>query len=179
MSEEMSGQNQSHGKKGGSANVAIIVLIVIVFALASVVAVLLLRKPKEEEKRNVVVTKDNVEEVIEQMTTAESVAPGYYTVTMTNVWHFAMGTAISEDAYVENLTENSNDVYFDICLAEDEENIIYKSPVIPRGGVLENIALDTTLEAGTYDCVMIYHLVDDEQNTLSTLRVGMTIVIGG
>ena len=75
-------------------------------------------------------------------------------------------------AYVEG-----NDVYFDVVLAEDEEHVIYSSPVIPRGGRLEEIALDEVLEAGTYDCVMIYHLIDEEQNTISTLRVAVKVII--
>jgi hypothetical protein len=96
---------------------------------------------------------------------------------MTNTWHFATGDAISEDAFVENKEENTNDVYFDVFLADDEENPILQSPVIPRGAELDNISLDTPLGAGTYDCVMVYHLVDEEQNTVSTLRVGITIIV--
>ena len=135
-------------------------------------------KSEEQEKRNVV-TQENVEEIAEEMQNAEPVEPGYYTVTMNNTWHFKTGDAASEDAYVENKTENTNDVYFDLFLTSDESNAIYKSPVIPIGGKLEHIALDTPLEAGTHDCVMIYHLVDADQNTVSTLRVSVTLVIEG
>jgi hypothetical protein len=120
-----------------------------------------------------------VDEILSDMENAEVVEPGYYTATMTNDWHFATGNAVSEDAYVENVTENTNDVYFDVVLAEDEDNVIYKSPIIPRGSRLENIALDTDLDAGTYNCVLIYHLVDEEQNTVSTLRVTVTITVEG
>lgn len=170
-------ENNSGTKKGGMKIVIAIGAVVIV-ALIGVIVYLVI--PKEtEEKRNVVVTQDNVEEVIEQMETAEAVEPGYYTVTMNNTWHFANGSAASEDAHVENVAENTNDVYFDLFLAGDEENAIYESPVIPRGGTLENIALDTPLDAGTYDCVMIYHLVDENQETLSTLRVTVTLEIEG
>jgi hypothetical protein len=42
---------------------------------------------------------------------------------------------------------------------------------------MDNIQLDTPLDAGTYDCVMIYHLVDEDQNTVSELRVGLTITV--
>ena len=62
-------------------------------------------------------------------------------------------------------------------LADDENKPILKSPVLPRGSELNNIALDVQLSAGTYDCVMVYHLVDEEQNTISTLRVGFTIIV--
>lgn len=166
------------GKEGNKKTIGIIVLIVVILILVGVIVFLLLRKP-EKERRNVVVTPDNVEEVIAQMADEEFVEPGYYTVTMNYDWHFAAGDAVSSDAYVENITENTNAVYFDLFLASDEENALYKSPVIPVGSSLRDIALDTALDAGTYDCVVVYHLVDEEQNTISTLRVTVTVIIEG
>lgn len=172
------------GEKGGKIVVIIAtVLTVIIFALVGVIVYLFSVRDKEgapvaeEERRNVVVTAGNIEKVVEQMESAEVVPPGYYTVTMTNVWHFPDGNSTSYDAYVENKLENTNDVYLDVFLATDEENAIYKSPVIPLGNSLEEVALDTPLDAGTYDCIAIYHLVDEEQHTVSTLRVAITVVI--
>ena len=168
-------RNKSLGKGG---KIAIAAGVVIIIALLVVVIVLLLRgQKKEEPKRNVVVTQENVEEVVDNMAVDEYIEPGYYSASMTNTWHFATGDAVSEDAFVENKEENTNDVYFDVFLASDEENPILQSPVIPRGAELDNISLDTPLDAGTYDCVMVYHLVDDDQNTISTLRVGITIIV--
>lgn len=165
-------------KKGRKKTVGIIILVVVILVLVGVILYLLLRKP-EEERRNVVVTPDNVEEVIRQMEDEDFVEPGYYTVMMNYDWHFATGDAVSEDAYVENMTENTNAVYLDLFLASDEENAIYKSPVIPVGSSLRDIALDQKLDAGTYDCVAVYHLVDDDQNTISTLRVTVTVIVEG
>lgn len=168
-------------KKGGKKTLSIIILFSIILVMAGIIIYLLMsREPdKEEEKRNVVLTPDNVEEVIQQMEEEEYVAPGYYTVTMNFEWRFATGDAVSSNAYVENVVENTNAVYFDVFLMEDEENAIYKSPVIPVGSSLKDIALDTPLDAGTYDCVLVYHLVDDEQKTVSTLRVTVTVIVEG
>lgn len=171
---------QTRRKKGkdGKGKLPLILCAVVITILLVVIIVLLLRgREDESEKRNVVVTPDNVDEVIAEMDEAEFVEPGYYTVNMNTEWHFSKGDAVSEDARVDNLVENTNDVYFDVFLAEDETNPIYKSPVIPVGSFLEHIVLDEALDAGTYDCVMIYHLVDEEQNTISTLRVAFTIVV--
>lgn len=165
-------------KKGRKKTVGIIILIVVILILVGVILYLLSRKP-EEERRNVVVTPDNVEEVIKQMEDEDFVEPGYYTVTMNYDWHFATGDAVSEDAYIENMTENTNAVYLDLFLASDEEKAIYKSPVIPVGSSLRDIALDQKLDAGTYDCVAVYHLIDDDQNTISTLRVTVTVIVEG
>ncbi|MCI8581823.1 MAG: hypothetical protein HFH13_01600 [Dorea sp.] len=157
--------------------IIIIGICILFIILIGVIIFLVTREKEEDTKRNVVVTKDNVEEVIDGLLEEEYIEPGYYSASMSTEWHFATGDAISEDAYVENLVENTNDVYFDVFLADDEDDPILKSPILPRGSQLEDIALDKALSAGTYECVMVYHLVDEEQNTVSTLRVGLTIII--
>lgn len=157
----------------------IIAGILVIIALFAVIVVLLMKGKEEEPKRNVVVTKENAEEVLDDMMNQDYIEPGYYSASMSTTWHFATGDAVSEDAYVENVPENTNDVYFDLVLAENEEEVLLKSPVIPRGSELNDIALDKSLSAGTYDCVLIYHLVDEEQNTVSTLRVGVTVIVEG
>ncbi|WP_026507429.1 hypothetical protein [Butyrivibrio sp. MC2013] len=174
------------GKDSSNEGKALIFVILafVIIILIGVIVFLLLRggkegkeETKEEARRDTVVTEENVEEVAEDLFSQEYVPPGYFSATMTNVWHFKTGDAESDDAYVANDKANSNDIFFDLFLSEDEENPIYQSPVIPLGGELKNIKLNTELKAGTYDCVMIYHLIDEEQNTLSTVRVGLTIEI--
>lgn len=160
------------GRKG-----KIIICAICVIALLAGLVLFLSLSKEEEEKRNVVVNEDNVEAVMEQMAAEDYVEPGYYTVSMDTDWHFSKGDAVSDDARVDNLAENTNDVYFDVFLLDDESEAIYKSPVIPRGGYLEKIALDKPLEKGDYDCVIVYHLVDEEQETISTLRVAFTITV--
>ncbi len=162
----------------------IVICIAVIAVLVAVIFFLMLKKNQpvetadmEEAKRNVVVNENNVEEVAAEMADVEYVEPGYYTVTMATKWHFSKGDAVSSDARVDNVAGNTNPVYFDVFLADDEENPIYSSPVIPIGSFLENITLDQPLEAGTYDCVMIYHLVDEDQHTISTLRVAIQIII--
>jgi hypothetical protein len=180
MSEE---KKQKSTKKGGV--IALAICGVVIIALLGVVGVLLTRSKDAEnvataettQKRNVVVTPDNVEEVIEALDESDYVAPGSYEVTMNTTWNFKDGTSASDNAYVENSVDNTNDVYFDITLADTEENI-YSSPVIPVGSHLEDITLDKALEDGTYDCVITYTLVDEDQNPLSTVRVKLTIVVG-
>lgn len=162
--------------------VAIIILLVVVIVLlmrkpAEVSEVPEASKASEEPRRSVVVSQDTVDDFVENMLQGNYVAPGYYSVSMRTTWHFAKGDGVSDDAFVENLAENTNDVFFDVFLADNEDEAIYQSPILPRGSRLNDIALDTVLSAGTYDCVMVYHLVDEEQNTLSTLRVAFTIIV--
>lgn len=169
------GKDSSQGK---GVKIAIITGIVVIIVLLLVVIILLLRGRKEEEvKRNVVVNQKNAETIVDEMAIDEYIEPGYYNASMTNIWHFATGDAVSDDAFVENKAENTNDVYFDVFVKGNEEKPILQSPVIPRGSELKDIKLDTVLDAGTYDCVLVYHLVDDEQKTISTVRVGITIIV--
>lgn len=171
---------QNNRGKGGNKGVVIVGIIAVVIIAVLVGVIVFLLKPQEEEKRNVVVTPENVEEVLEELEEEGGITePGYYTVTMDTTWHFVNGNEPSYDAVVLNVEKNTHDVYFDIVLENDESVVLYKSPVIPRGGRLENITLDTVLDAGTYNCVVIYHLVDENQDTVSTLRVALKIIIEG
>lgn len=180
------GENESKAKTGDgkiTGKTAVIICIAVITVLIGVVVFLMLGRntsdtvAETEPRRNVVVNEQNAEEVAEEMVDAQFTEPGYYTVNMATEWHFATGDAVSTDARVDNVAGNTNPVYFDLFLRENEEEPIYRSPVIPVGSFLEHIALEQPLEAGTYDCVMVYHLVDDEQNTISTLRVTIRIVV--
>ncbi len=189
-------ESQKNGNNASGSNKTLIILGIVVgivfVAMAAVIIVLLIGRnktdtapspvespPQQEQQREVLVTEENVEEIVEQMEEQQYVPPGYYTVTQNYEWHFSKGDEASRDAHVENLPENNNAVYFDLFLESDEDNPIYQSPVIPLGAVLEKFKLDKALDAGTYDCIMVYHLIDDNQNTLSTVSMAVTVIIEG
>lgn len=179
----MSGKAEEDKKENKNGKIIMIAGAVVILALLGIIIFLLMNQQKlaekEEVKRNIVVNENNAESVAEEMIeeAQEFVEPGYYTVSMDTDWHFSKGDAVSDDAWVDNLVENTNDVYFDVFLLENEDEPIYQSPVIPRGSYLEKIALDKPLDKGTYNCVIVYHLVDEEQETISTLRVAFTITV--
>lgn len=176
----MKEQEQKNTKKGGFV-IGAVAAVIIAVLIGIIIFLLLSQKTEpEEERRNVVITPENVESVLAEIDEKQdTVTPGYYTATMNTTWHFSTGNDASYDAVVENVETNTNDVYFDIVLENDEETVLYKSPVIPRGSRLEDIALDEPLEAGRHNCVVIYHLIDEQQNTLSTLRIALEIIIEG
>ena len=165
--------------------ITIIILGLVIAVLAAVIIVMVLRgkkdtpaqTPEEPEKRSTLITEDNADEVLQEMADREYVEPGYYNVRMNTEWHFSSGDAESEDAYVENSEMNTNDVFYDVVLAEDESQVLYKSPIIPVGSSMHQVKLDKKLDAGTHDCILIYHLVDDKQETISTLRVTLKIIV--
>lgn len=158
-------------KKGGK--IAVVICVIVIVALC-IIIYLLLHGENEKEKRDVVVNEENVEKVLSEI--EERVPAGSYQVGMNSTWYFEDGKAHSDNAYVENATANTNPVYFDITRSDTEETI-FESPIIPVGSYLDDIALDEELSAGTYDCVMTYHLLDDKEETISTVRVGLKIVV--
>ncbi len=183
MLEKEKGENQGRENKGK----AVLILCAFVIIVLLIMVIVLLLKNRNDTninsnevasspKRNVIVNEENAEKVAEEIINQKTVAPGSYQVTMNSTWNFQDGASSSDNAYVENATANTNAVYFDVQLSDSEE-IIYESPIIPVGSHLDDIKLDKDLDAGTYDCVLIYHLVDDEQNTLATLRMAIKVVV--
>jgi len=168
-------------KKTPKSMIINIVLVVMVVALTGCIAFLLSHKGKKstakvEEKREVIVNEENAGEVVAQLDKAGNVLPGNYEVTMNATWKFADGKTASYNAYVENAENNTNAVYFDVIRSDTGETI-YKSPILPLGAHISSIKLDSELPAGKYDAIVVYHLVDDDQNTISTVNMGITIII--
>jgi len=175
------GQEQGVSKKKGKGGlIAVICVGVVIIAVLAGVIVYLLHKNNDENNaesdpgRGVVVNEDNVEEVLNQLETPTP--PGMYEVVMNSMWSFPSGSEASSDAYVENSTRNSQSVYFDVTL-QDTGETVFESPILTVGSHLdsEDIKLDKDLEAGTYDGLVTYHLLDDEGNSVSTVKLTLTI----
>lgn len=166
----MSNEKGKDRKKGGK--IALAICIVVIVALCILVYFLLHRDDKVH--RDVVVNEENVDEILSEM--EGGVDPGSYQATMNSTWHFEKGDVASYDAYVENTEANKNPVYFDITRSDTNETI-FESPIIPVGSHLDKIILNNDMSQGTYDCVMTYHLLDEDEETISTVRVSLKIVI--
>jgi heme/copper-type cytochrome/quinol oxidase subunit 2 len=197
IAEDSKQRSSSEEKKDGNKKLIIIIIavaVVIIAGLATTVIILLNKKEapggsdpvvasttQEPEKRDVLVTEDNVSEVVQQMEDElkEYVPMGYYTASMNYTWHFKTGDSASYDARVRNVDTNTNPVYFDLLMADDESHVIYMSPIIPLGAELNKFSLDEDLDEGTYDCILVYHLVDDDQNTISTVRYKISVIVEG
>lgn len=165
MSKEKTHGEGSKEKKGGKKAIAICVV------LAILLAILLFLLLNRDTERDVVVNEDNLEDVIANH---EFVPAGSYEVTMNSTWNFANGTAASDNAYVKNAETNKNPVYFDV-MRTDTNEVIYESPILAVGSHLEKITLDSDLPAGTYDCLVTYHLLDEKDEEISTVKLTLTV----
>lgn len=176
----MSGKTEKKKKNGV---LAVVVLLVLIIAALVVVIVRMASQHQDNNatvdpvpKRNVVINQENVDELIDDLEEDAKVLPGNYEVVMNPVWYFKDGKSESTNAYVENALSNTNDVFFDVKLAETNE-VIFSSPLLPIGSHIENIQFDKELKAGNYDCVVVYSLVDEEQNVLSQVSVSLTVSV--
>lgn len=168
-------------KKKKITSSIIIGLLILVIILLVTITILFAKKGGEESqsepKRDILVTEENVDKLIKDLEEeANKVLPGTYEVCMTNKWTFETASSESENMYVENSNANTNDVYFDLIL-KDTEEIIYSSPVIPVGKSMSKLKLEKELEPGTYNAIVNYHLLDKEQNELSTLAMNIVLTI--
>lgn len=172
--------SSSQSQTSNKLLIVFIVLLLIVLILSGLIVYLLL-KPEEQViiaepvggGRGTVVTEDNVEEIREQLEVGP-VPDSTYVTSMSIDWHFDGQT--SKDAYVANSVANTRTVYFDLILADTSE-LIYSSPYIPVGAELKEVTLSKELKKGTYDTILIYHLVDDDKNELSTVSIALTIYV--
>ena len=153
---------------------SIILMIFCILLVIAIVLVLFFFLKEENSNRDTIVTKENVEKIKQQL--QEPVEDGYYKTKMTVDWTFENGDAVSSDAYVANSADNTRKVYFDVSLADTQE-LVYSSPYLPVGTELKDIKLDKSLVAGDYECVLTYHLVDDDADELTTLSVTVNLHI--
>ena len=180
MSDETNVSAPQPQRRSNKLVILLIALLLILVVLIGVIVVLLTRpkttiiEPSPSGGRGTVVTEDNAEEIRKQMAEASPVPDSSYVTSMSIDWHFKGQT--SKDAYVANDVANTRTVYFDLFLSDTRE-LIYSSPYIPVGAEMNEITLDKELESGTYETILVYHLVDDDENDLSTVSIALTIYV--
>lgn len=172
---------QDTGKNLKKPYLVIIVLAAVITILALCFAIYFyLNAGMKKQQRDILeakssfVNENNLDEVKEKM--EEPVTDNYYKVKMSFDWTFSNGGKTSEDVYVANSEDNTRTVYFDLTLAENNE-LLYTSPYMLLGSELKNIELEQKLEAGDYDAVVTYHLVDDDYEEVTSVSVSVKLHI--
>lgn len=182
----MSNQRESTGKK--RRNVIIVIVVAFVILVVALVAciVLLLTKQKEEpmqESQSVprstvldrgFVDEDNAGDIIDEM--SEKVSKGMFECKMTTAWTFDDGKSTSPNAYVANVENNLYTLYFDVY-EESTNELLYSSPMLPVGTELKNFKLDKELAAGEYNAVVMYTMVDENLEEVSSVGFKVTISV--
>lgn len=151
---------------------------IIIIALIIVIVVLVTRTEtpavSDTGGRGTVATPENIDEI--RASIDEPVQDGYYNTRMNVDWNFQDSKTPSSNAMVENSERNTRTVYFDLFLDETNE-LIYSSPFIPVGSKLENFALDAEISKGDHTATVVYHLVDDDYQEITTVSVSVNLHI--
>jgi uncharacterized lipoprotein YddW (UPF0748 family) len=154
------------GKKTIKIGLFAVISILIITAL-----LLFLVKPV---KKNQVVTPQNIEQILSKLEEKDLVPVGSYEVVMNTEWHFDSPTAVSKDAKIQNSVYNQNTVYVTV---EKDGQLLYTSPYIPVGSTLKNIEMDTPLKEGNYDALVKYHIIDANEDEISSLTMSITLYV--
>lgn len=114
---------------------AVVVILLIVIAVLGIIIFKLLHPEEEPVERlpsEDLIVDDGGEKPINPM----------FTTDMNMVWSFPKGKRTSSDAVIGNSAENEYDVYFELYLEDDEETLLYTSPVLPVGKRLDKLELN-------------------------------------
>ncbi len=170
MSEKQSKGVQKQKEKGGNKVAFTVGGAVVIVAIVVIVILVLVNRSGGMEEDNLptvpIGENANVQgTLVDESYSApdpedDTVGFGYYEVLMSRVeWYVDSETSTTRDVYITNKDTNVYDMYFEL-VEESTETLLYTSPVLEIGDVLENLTLDTPLDAGRHTCVMVHHLLD-------------------
>ena len=145
--------------------------------VALVVCIVLLLIKNEKMKDPIergFVEEDNADTIMGDMT--GKVAEGMFECKMSTTWTFENADSVSTNAYVANVESNRYTICFDVYETDTNE-LLYSSPLLPVGTELHDVKLEKELSAGDYDAVVMYTLVDENNEEVSTVGFNITIYI--
>lgn len=181
----MSDQKETAGKKRRNTIIIAAAFILLLAALAACIVLLVTRQKEEPVQQSEgiarssvldrgIVDDDNAGDIMDEM--SEKVSKGMFECKMTTAWTFDDGQSESPNAYVANVDNNVYTLYFDVY-DEATNELLYSSPMLPVGTELKNFKLDKELAAGEYDAVVMYTMVDENMEEVSSVGFKVTISV--
>lgn len=171
MEQEKTGQ----GKTGRKKKIVIIIILGVLVAVIGVLGFVIYRLLNKEEPLRAVseglIVDDNYD---------KKAAEARFTTDMNMIWAFPSGSTVSSNAEIGNSSSNLYECYFEVYLDDEEQTLLYSSPVLPVGKQLDQLKLNQVLPDGTYDAVCTYHILDDEDpdRELGTVSFAVSLVFG-
>ena len=120
------------------------------------------------------VDESNADDIMSEL--SDKVEEGMFECMMSTTWTFEDADSASPNSYVANVERNQHAIYFDVYEAQTDE-LLYSSPILPVGSEIQNIKLDKQLSAGNYDAVVMYTLVNEAYEEVSTVGFRITISV--
>lgn len=116
----------------------------------------------------------NTNDIVTDM--AEQVKEGMFHCSMTFDWTFENSNSVSPNAYVANAEDNRYTLYFDVYEKETNE-LLFSSPLLPVGSEFKEVKLEKTLVPGDYKAIVMYTLVNEDYEEVSSAGFTITISI--
>lgn len=170
---EMEKESKNTKKKA-----VIIGLAVLVIGVIGVMGAVIYRlMNKEEAPRERAVSSGLI---VDENDIDQKAANARFTTDMNMIWVFKSGSRISYNAVIGNASDNEYECYFEVYLDDEDQTLLYSSPVLPVGKRLDLLTLDKGLPDGIYEAVCTYHLLDDEdpETELGTVSFNVSLMFG-
>lgn len=101
-----------------------------------------------------------------------------FTTDMNMIWTFPSGSDTSNNAEIGNSASNLYECYFEVYLDNEEQTLLYSSPVLPVGSRIDKLKLNQVLPDGSYEAICTYHILDDEdpEQELGTVSFAVSLI---
>ena len=175
---------ESPTRKGGKW---IIAAVIIVLAAALITCIVLLASRSGDTGETPVhddvpptvldrgfVDESNADDIMSEL--SEKVEEGMFECKMSTSWTFEDAASASPNSYVANVESNRHAIIFDVYEEETNE-LLYSSQILPVGSEIQGIKLDKELPAGDYNAVVMYTLLNEAYEEVSTVGFRITISI--
>ena len=135
-------------KQKSKKKILVIVAIILLLAIISIMGIVIYKMMNKTEEP----------EVRERAVSAGLVVDGNidkkkdearFTTDMNMVWTFPSGSRISNNAIIGNSASNRYECYFEVYLNDEEQTLLYSSPILPIGTRLDQLELEEALPDGT------------------------------
>ena len=180
-------KRESPARKGGKWIIAVVIAVIVILVAALITCIVLLASrsgdaqsdddlpdaPQTALDRGFV-DESNADSIMSEM--SEKVEEGMFECMMSTFWTFEDATSASSNSYVATVESTRHALYFDVYEDQTGE-LLYSSPILPVGSEIRDIKLDKELSAGDYDAVVMYTLVNEAYEEVSTVGFRITISV--
>lgn len=163
-------------KNRSKTKIIIIALIVVLLAVCGAFGVVVYKmanKPAETPAA----PRDISEGLVTDANYNKKASEATFTTDMNMIWTFPSGSAVSNNAEIGNSASNLYDCYFEVYLDNEEQTLLYSSPVLPVGKRLDELKLNQVLPDGSYDALCTYHILDDEDPEVELGKVSFSVTL--
>lgn len=161
--------------KGKILIIVLVAVLVVIIGVLGIVVYNLVNKPDDGIRQDRRISEGLA---VGHEETNQKASEARFTTDMNMVWTFPSGSTISDNAIIGNSASNLYECYFEVYLDDEEQTLLYSSPVLPVGTRLDQLELDQALPDGDYDAICTFHLLDDEdqEKELSTVSFAVSLL---